>query len=343
MPRCSQISPILLLLLVASCGKPPPPDYERMVNHMVIDTFAAVESANHDLAINKLERLRELRPDRPLVYHLLNLQNESIAIGQARDYVMAGEYAAARAKIEAMLAEEGASRRLDGELRNIIALQQVAAYFEAQPFASVTDALRAIAQLPPAAAFASENYEEWLRIQHDFRDRAIRDTHHEAVNSTLKEIDLIMLGGDGQLELVCKRLRKLEPQHPFLKIHDALKDGSYDGRVKPYLHPSRVNDLALFAIYQAAGSTARPALAKQVLSRPHSSRTGFKLRVIAAIQERRFGSALLGLHALLAQAEDADLSDLGGELAGYFEQDDVKVRPTIDNVLNNLYRIQDQP
>lgn len=340
-----RLSRILLLavLLLASCSKPPPPDYERMVNHMVIDTFAAVEKADHDLAINKLERLRELRPEGELVYHLLNLQYESIAISQARDYVMAGEYAAARAKIEMMLAEEGASRRLTGELRKIIDLQKVAGYHDAQPFPSVTDALRAIAQLPPSEAFGSEKYEEWLSIQHEFRARAIRDTHHEAVNSALKEIDHIMLGGKGTLELVCERLRKLEPQHALLRVLDELKAGSYTGTIKSLLQPSRVNDLALFAIYQAAGPTVRPALAKQVLTRPHSSRTGFKLRVIAAIQQRRFGSALLGLHALLAESGDADLSDLGGEMAGYFEQDDVKVRPTIDNVLNNIYRIQDQP
>jgi hypothetical protein len=342
MPRLSHIL-LLATLVLASCSKPPPPDYERMVNRMVIDTFAAVEAADHDLAINKLERLRELRPDRTLVYHLLNLQYESIAIGQSRDYVMAGEYAAARAKIEAMLAEEGASRRLDGELSKIVALQKVADYHDAQPFPSVTDALRAIAMLPPAKEFGSEKYDEWLSIQHDFRDRAIRDTHHEAVNSALKEIDHVMLGGEGTLDTICDRLRKLEPEHAFLRVYDGLKKGGFKGDLQSLLHPSRVNDLALFSIYQASKPAARPALAKKILMREHSSRTGFKLRVIAAIQQRRFGSALLGLHALLAQAQDADLSDLGGELASYFEQDEVKVRPTIDNVLNNLYRIQDQP
>jgi hypothetical protein len=341
MPRLLQI--LLPALLLCSCGKPPPPDYERMVNRMVVDTFAAVQSSDHDLAINKLERLRELRPDRTLVYHMLNLQYESIAIKQARDYVMAGEYAPARAKIEAMLAEEGASRRLDNELQKIIALQQVAAYHDAQPFPSVTDALRAIALLPAAETFDSAKYDEWLTIQHDFRDRAIRDTHHEAVNSALKEIDHILLGGEGNMEGVCERLRRLEPQHPFLEVHDALKGGDYPGSITRFLHPSRVNDLALFSIYQGAGERAKSALAKQILPRPHSSHTGFKLRVLAAIQDRRWGSALLGLHALLAEAENADLSDLGREMAGYFEQREVTVQPSIDAMLNSLYQIQDQP
>ena len=339
-----RLFPILLaILLLSSCSKPAPNDYDRMVNRMVIDTFAAVESSNHDLAINKLERLRELRPDRTLVYHLLNMQYESIAIKQARDYVMAGEYAAARAKIEAMLAEEGASRRLDGELGKIVALQKVSGYLDAQPFPTVPDALRGIALLPPAEAFKSDKYNVWLSDQHDFRDRAIRDTHHEAVNSALREVDRILLGGDGELETVIARLRRLEPEHAFLKIHDALKEGDYPGNISSFLHPSRVNDLALFTIYRGAGDRAKTALAKQILPRPHSSGTGFKLRVLAAIQERRWGSALLGLHALLDQAEAADLSDLGHSMAGYFEQESITVRPTVDNMLNNLYRIQDQP
>lgn len=99
-------------LLINGCGKKTPPPPPRSQPELVLGILDALKQKKHDIALKKLERLRELEPTNVFLANLEILERNNAIIVQAQDEINDGNLSGALEKVNEGIRKHGRHKDL---------------------------------------------------------------------------------------------------------------------------------------------------------------------------------------------------------------------------------------
>ena len=128
------LSAIAITLASASCNQASPARYDRTTSIIVKELFRAIHLQQHELAIDKLSRLQELKPDCSMIPPLIKIENENRLMSKVIGLLEANNFAAALREFDETVKRQGISDHLLQERGKIEFLSTVIRYQEQLPF-----------------------------------------------------------------------------------------------------------------------------------------------------------------------------------------------------------------
>ena len=188
-----QICTLLLILqLLTSCTQAPPPKYNALETLILHEAFDAISEKNYQLAIHKLERMQELRPNAAIIHTLKSIQEENLAIQNARSFLHQKDIPSARDSLTEHIKTFGMSEKLLEEENKIENLIKIKNYTMKLPFKDADAALKAVANLPLPDKFTPElqGYQKWQDEQIQMADHLAEVEKIRLIHEIMDEIDL---------------------------------------------------------------------------------------------------------------------------------------------------------
>ncbi len=182
---------LLLTLQITSCTQAPPPKYNALETLILHETFNAISEKNYQLAINKLERMQELRPNAAIIYTLKSIQEENLAIQNARGFLVKKELISAKDSLNQHIQYYGISEKLLEEKNKIENMIKIENYQRNLPIDDADKALEAVANLPSPEKFLtnSREYKKWRDDQIQMAEHLAEVEKNRLIHEIMDEMD----------------------------------------------------------------------------------------------------------------------------------------------------------
>ena len=343
--------------------------YNRLNIILITDFFRALTQKKYNLALGKLERLKEVYPESPLFHNLSGDINESIIIAEAKKYLDTGDYDQAMAVLDRPARDSPSGQRLKTEREKLQGLIRVRDYVKHMPFSEADVAEEAFSQLPKPAFFGEDIhhfYSEWHKEQQSHLETLIFHEKKVLIDELLYEIDISLCTASGVGLIVLNQLLDLnnskESQRPpWDNILHAFFPRTLDSQVVQKLvddqiflpeeqsalfagNRNRLRELALCSAYRHGTETIRSKLIPVLQDKTASTLIGLLIKAEINFKRNEFFTGLknfTNVYNLLGRLNGQDFSSEIGR--NYLSNDVIPIPPSVYNVLFHLYYTQQFP
>ena len=205
------ISFILSISLLVNyvAGNDNEPSYNRLKAILITEFFRALTDKQYQMALDKLDRLRELYPESSVFNSLGREVKENMAIVEVKEFLDHGEYVHALDLLErSTTTDKPGTQRLAAEREKIKNLIRIRKYVKQMPSPTVEKAKNAFSHLPVPKAINGnvDFYSNWYKNQKHNLEKLIFDEKKRLLGEILDEIDISICTSSGLYPLAISQL-----------------------------------------------------------------------------------------------------------------------------------------
>ena len=336
--------------------------YDRMKTVFISQLFRAVKQKNYVVALEKLDRLRELSTSSVTLGNLRYELQKNIAIEKARIVLHQGSYPTALKVLDDAVVGNPQGDGLASAYNTIQGLVLMKTYLEGIPYPGSEEMQHAFSKLPIPNLFAGSSnfYKSWYKEQKNRLETLIHQEKKRLLRELIDELDVALsTSSENQWLLVIQLVLLLKDEDMPMSQLDTLIRGfdtsdfasSYTDLTnelkitdKSLLsgEENRLIDLILYSIYQKGKKEKKRIIPASLDTRKLSTISGVILRIENSFTMGNFFTALgdfTRLFRLLHQFDGRGIYN--GILNKYLKNDLAPTSPSLHSVLFHLYYVQE--
>ncbi len=223
-----------VLVSVFGCGRDtdvPAPMRDGLRSQVLFELFDALEAGDAKLALNNLERLRELDGDDRFIETTEQFERRRILIRTVNEHLKNHDFAGAIGYLEGSMKRQGVDNFADALLSKIRVLLEIAAFREGFPFSSAADAGQRLDALTLKLKMLGEGdlVESWVEVQRGRIEEQRRLELERRLDPLVRRVDLALAQGQrDEAAAAIAEMRKAQPDYHLLKMIDALGIYKYE-------------------------------------------------------------------------------------------------------------------
>jgi hypothetical protein len=226
-----------LVLVLVGCGREHVPDPPLLKSKIVLDTFKALEDREHEIAIKKISRLRELDPSNVFLANLEVLERNNSVIKAAQAKIDENDLKGALAMISDGIMKYGRHNNLmkvQKKLKIITKIEDILKVFksprDSDHLLGAATQLKKIGDVyKPSAIFlplAKEKIAE-AGVMHNWEMK-------RAVIDLVSQMDDMQKAGDEDMPLLYAILENEDPENPVVRNYLEYLNGDEDVDLEIY-------------------------------------------------------------------------------------------------------------
>ena len=210
---------VLSLLFLFGCGEKTAPDPPEIKSQTVLETYRALENGDHDIALKKISRLRELEPGNVFLANLEVLERNNSIIKAAQIKINEDDIKGALGVVSEGIQKYGRHDDLmnvQKKLKIITKIEEILKVFKAprdsEKLSGAAMQLKKISEIyKPAAIFLPLSHQKIAEaaVMHDWE-------MHRAVIDLVSQINDLQVEEDRDVDLLYAILENVDPTNSVL-------------------------------------------------------------------------------------------------------------------------------